>query len=179
MLDNFKPTWLVTTIFNITPEQLTGLGIKAVLTDLDNTLVEWNNPDAKEITMKWIKQFKTAGIPIVVVSNNSDKRIKRVADNLGVNYVARAKKPMTSGITRALSQLKLSENEVVMIGDQLITDIWAGNRANVRTILVEPLVDTDSWKTRTNRFLERHLLYRYLNRKKLLKWRDSLDDTDA
>ena len=40
MLNKFKPTWMVEAIYHITPEQIEKNGIKVVLTDLDNTLID-------------------------------------------------------------------------------------------------------------------------------------------
>ena len=42
MFSKYKPTWMIDAIYKITPAQLKKLGIKAVLTDLDNTLIGWN-----------------------------------------------------------------------------------------------------------------------------------------
>jgi len=46
-----------------------------------------------------------------------------------------------------------------MVGDQLITDIQAGNLAGVESVLVKPLVETDKWNTRINRFLEKIIFF--------------------
>ena len=45
MIKQFKPTWMIPAIYNVTPAQLRAQGIKAVFTDLDNTLIAWDNPD--------------------------------------------------------------------------------------------------------------------------------------
>ena len=54
MFLKYKPTWMVSSIYQITPEQLKKLGIKAVLTDLDNTLIAWNNPDGTPELRAWL-----------------------------------------------------------------------------------------------------------------------------
>ncbi|MDN6385682.1 MAG: HAD hydrolase family protein, partial [Alkalibacterium sp.] len=79
MFNSFKPTWMVESIYQITPEQLKSKNIKAVLTDLDNTLIAWNNPEATEETIEWIKTMKQNDIKVVILSNNSRKRVKKVA----------------------------------------------------------------------------------------------------
>ena len=56
MLKNFKPTWMVNAIYDLTPEQLKAQGIKAVLTDLDNTLIAWNNPNGTPQLKEWLAQ---------------------------------------------------------------------------------------------------------------------------
>ena len=47
---------------------------------------------------------------------------------------------------------------VVMVGDQLMTDIRAAHRAGIRSILVKPLVEHDSIKTQINRARERRVM---------------------
>ena len=53
----------------------------------------------------------------------------------------------------------LKKDQVMMVGDQLITDIQAGNLAGVESVLVKPLVETDKWNTRINRFLEKFIFF--------------------
>ena len=50
------------------------------------------------------------------------------------------------------------KDQVVMVGDQLMTDIRAAHRAGIRSILVKPLVQHDSIKTQINRARERHVM---------------------
>ncbi|MBG8449225.1 YqeG family HAD IIIA-type phosphatase, partial [Enterococcus faecium] len=123
MFSNYKPTWMVEAIYQITPAQLKNLGIKAVLTDLDNTLIAWNNPDGTEELLTWILEMKNAGIPVVVVSNNNSKRVARAIEKIDLLYVARAMKPLARGINIAKKQLDLADDEIVMVGDQIMTDI--------------------------------------------------------
>ncbi len=158
MFSNYKPTWMVEAIYQITPAQLKNLGIKAVLTDLDNTLIAWNNPDGTEELLTWILEMKNAGIPVVVVSNNNSKRVARAIEKFDLLYVARAMKPLARGINIAKKQLDLADDEIVMVGDQIMTDIRGANRAGIRSILlVKPIIATDSWKTQFNRFWEKEL----------------------
>ena len=58
MLNKFKPTWMVESIYHITPEQIENNGIKGVLTDLDNTLIAWNNPEGTQELKDWIALMK-------------------------------------------------------------------------------------------------------------------------
>ncbi len=164
MFSKYKPTWLVTSIYQIDPEQLKKVGIKAVLTDLDNTLIAWNDPDGTKELHEWLIKMENAQIPVVVVSNNSAKRIDRALRNLSLDSIARALKPFSFGIKRAYKKLNLKKEEVVMVGDQLMTDIRAANSAGVRSILVQPIVATDSWKTRINRFFERRVMKHLLKK---------------
>ena len=48
-----------------------------------------------------------------------------------------------------------------MIGDQIITDIYGGNRFGMFTILVDPLGKKDLKITSLNRFIENKILNNY------------------
>lgn len=175
MTDLFRPTWLLDAIYYLEPAQLKNQHIKAVLTDLDNTLIAWNNPDGTEQLHDWLAKMQAAHIPVMVVSNNSAARVGRVAKPLDLPFVARAYKPTTKGLKEAVTRLGLSMNEVVMVGDQLLTDVVAANRAGMASILVKPLVETDQWNTKVNRFIEKGIKKRMLNQHPELTWRKSID----
>ncbi len=176
MFSSYKPTWMVEAIYQITPQQLQDQGIKAVLTDLDNTLIAWNNPNGTEELRHWLVQMETAGIPVVVVSNNNAQRVGKAIEPFGLDYIPRALKPFSRGIRQACEKLGLSAEEVVMVGDQLMTDIKAANSAAVRSILVRPVVDTDSWKTQINRFFEAKVMKHLKKKHPDMVWRGDLND---
>lgn len=174
MFSNYKPTWMVEAVYKITPAQLKNNGIKAILTDLDNTLIAWDNPDGTEELKSWLLEMKNAGIPVVVVSNNNDRRVARAVKPFGLLYVPRALKPFSAGIKRGYQKLGVTKDEVVMVGDQIMTDIRGANRAGVKSILVRPVVRTDSWKTQINRFFERRIMKYLLKKNPEMKWRGGI-----
>ncbi|MBP2098277.1 YqeG family HAD IIIA-type phosphatase [Enterococcus rivorum] len=175
MFSKFKPTWMVDAIYKITPDQLKSLGIKAVLTDLDNTLIAWDNPDGTEELLHWISDMKKAGIPVIVVSNNKSSRIQRAIEKFDLEYVARAMKPTTKGFREAEEKLNLRREELVMVGDQIMTDIRGANAAGIRNILVQPIVDTDGWNTRINRFFERKIMKHLAKKHPDMVWKGGLE----
>lgn len=176
MLKWFKPTWMVKSIYSITPEQLEKNNIKAVLTDLDNTLIAWNNPEATEESILWIERMKEAGIPVMILSNNSDSRVKVIADYLELEYVPRSMKPSRRGFRLAQEKLQLPKEELLMVGDQVLTDVLAANRFGIRNVLVKPLLASDAWNTKINRFLELKIMNMLVKSDENLKWGDSLDE---
>lgn len=176
MLDKFKPTWMVKTIYAVSPDQLKARGIRAVFSDLDNTLIAWNNPDGTPELREWMTSLKKAGIPLIVISNNSKNRVAKATKNLELPFVSRSLKPLSFGINRARTKLVLKKSEVVMVGDQLMTDMLAANEAGVRSILVRPLLNTDKWDTRINRFFERIVWQKLMKKYPELKWQEDLND---
>lgn len=157
-IEDYRPTFAVEAVYDLTPESLRRNGIRAVLVDLDNTLIAWNNPDGTPELRAWLDEMTTADIPVVVVSNNKHARVKRAVEKFGVDFVSRAMKPFTKGINQAIERYGFNRDEVVMVGDQLMTDIRASHRAGIRSIWVKPLVTSDAWNTKFNRARERRIL---------------------
>lgn len=174
MIDSYKPTWLLEAIYHVTPEQLKKHHIKGILTDLDNTLIAWDNPHGTEELLNWLLAMKDAGIPVVVVSNNNEQRVAKALEKFDLDFVARALKPFSKGIKEGAKKLNLHPSELVMVGDQLMTDIKAANAAGMRSILVKPVVPTDSWKTKFNRWVEKKVMRKLKEKYPDMKWRREL-----
>ena len=159
---HFIPSLYVNTIFDIDYNKLYEDGIRLILTDLDNTLISYKETEPLEAQYAWVKKMKEIGFEIIIVSNNSHKeRVSRFAELLDIKYLNFALKPTKIGMKKALkmARQKYNSNEVVALGDQLMTDILVANRMKFHSILVKA-VDrkSDILPTRINRKLERHVL---------------------
>ena len=141
-IENYMPDFAVEAVYDLTVPSLQAQGIKAVLVDLDNTLIAWNNPDGTPEMKQWLHDLRDAGIRIIVVSNNTKKRVQRAVEKFGIDYVYWALKPFTFGIDRAMKEFHYEKSEVVMVGDQLMTDIRAAHRAGIRSIFSQTLGPT-------------------------------------
>ncbi|BDD40080.1 YqeG family HAD IIIA-type phosphatase [Streptococcus ruminantium] len=157
-LENYMPDFCLEKVYDVTVEGLKKHGIKVVFVDLDNTLIAWNNPDGTPEMRQWLHDLREAGIPVVVVSNNKYERVKRAVEKFGIEFEAFALKPFTFGMNRALKRFDVKPSEVVMIGDQLMTDIRAAKRVGLKSVLVKPLIKTDSINTQINRWRERRTM---------------------
>ncbi|MRX71342.1 YqeG family HAD IIIA-type phosphatase [Bacillus lacus] len=171
MLKNFLPGEYVKNIFDISPLKLKERGVKGIITDLDNTLVEWDRPDATPALIDWFKEMKRNGIKVTIVSNNVEKRVKAFSEPLDIPFIFQARKPFGRAFRRAAREMELPKNEVVVIGDQLLTDVLGGNRSGFHTILVVPVASTDGFFTRINRKIERNIM-RSLKRKGWIQWEE-------
>ncbi len=176
MLKGFKPTWMVESIYSITPEQLKKHKIKAVLTDLDNTLIAWDNPKASDEAVQWIDMMNLANVPVVILSNNSGARVKEVADYLNVEYIPRSMKPSRRAFRLAQEKLQLPPDDLLMVGDQVITDVLGSNRAGVRSVLVKPILKSDAWNTRFNRFIELRIMNVLMKTDPNMRWENGLNE---
>jgi len=84
-IEDYMPDFAVEAVYDLTVESLKKQGIKAVLVDLDNTLIAWNNPDGTPEMKKWLHDLRDAGIRIIVVSNNNKKRVKRAVEKFEID----------------------------------------------------------------------------------------------
>lgn len=156
------PDEVVSSVADIDPAKLKQQGIQAVLLDLDNTLVPWQRLDVPDGVRQWIEAMKGAGLRLCLVSNTRRRRrLEILAKELGVAYVPKAFKPRRYGLRQALERLKATPQQAVMIGDQVFTDVWGGNRMGMRTILVMPMARREFLGTKVSRLLERILLWAY------------------
>ncbi|WP_335869285.1 YqeG family HAD IIIA-type phosphatase [Bacillus sp. 2205SS5-2] len=171
MLKSFLPNKLVKDIFQISPSELKEQGIKAVITDLDNTLVEWDRPNATPKLIQWFKSLEDAGILVTIVSNNNEVRVKSFSDPLELPFIYKARKPMGKAFLRAIKDMKVEKENTVVVGDQLLTDVLGGNRNGFYTILVVPVAQTDGFVTKFNRRVERRIMS-WFKRKGLINWED-------
>ncbi|MHA6252176.1 YqeG family HAD IIIA-type phosphatase [Oceanobacillus sp. CAU 1775] len=171
MLRRFLPNENVKTIFDIQPEALKARGIKGIITDLDNTLVAWDVKNATPEIVKWFELMKQHEIKVTILSNNKLERVKAFSDPLGTPYVYSARKPLSRAFKRVAKEMGLDRSEVVVIGDQLLTDVLGGNSAGFYTILVVPIVETDAKITKFNRKIERRIL-NYFRSKGKISWEE-------
>ncbi|GGB28821.1 YqeG family HAD IIIA-type phosphatase [Virgibacillus dakarensis] len=171
MLKKFLPNEHVKSIFDIHPGVLKQKGIKGIITDLDNTLVAWDVKDATPEIVQWFKLMKEHDIKVTIISNNNEERVKIFSEPLATPFVYSARKPLGHAFKTAAKQMNLKKNEIVVVGDQLMTDVLGGNFAGFYTILVVPIVQTDGKMTRINRKIERRILH-YMRKKGKITWEE-------
>ncbi|PKG24489.1 YqeG family HAD IIIA-type phosphatase [Niallia nealsonii] len=171
MLNDFLPDQHVKNIFEITPEALKEKGIKGIITDLDNTLVEWDRPLATPRIIEWFEEMKRNKIKVTIVSNNKEGRVKAFSAPLNIPFIFAARKPMGRAFKKAILQMDIKKEEAVVIGDQLLTDVLGGNRSGFHTILVVPVAQTDGFFTKINRTIERRIL-NWFRKKGKITWED-------
>ncbi|WP_421380005.1 YqeG family HAD IIIA-type phosphatase [Bacillus salacetis] len=171
MLKAFLPNEQVKDVFQIKPETLKEQGIKAIITDLDNTLVEWDRAQATPKLIKWFELMQDHGIKVTVVSNNNEDRVRRFAEPLNIPFIHQARKPMGRAFRRAVKEMGVRREETVVVGDQLLTDVLGGNRSGFYTILVVPVAQTDGFITKFNRKVERRIM-NFFKRKGMIQWEE-------
>lgn len=155
MFSLLRPDLYVAGFHEIDFAKLKAKGIKALCSDLDNTLVAWEAEEANQELLTWLQEARQAGFEIYLISNAVSRRFAHFAQLLGVRGIGKAGKPRRKSFVRALRELDLPPQQVALVGDQLFTDVLGGNRMGLFTILVTPLSQREFIGTRFMRYLEK------------------------
>jgi len=161
-IENFIPYDCYKTVYDIDYNKLYEAGTRIILMDIDNTLIPYDviSPDEKLINL--IITIKDIGFKIVFISNNHKHRVQPFAQIFASDYVYSAWKPFKKGYKKAL---KLTDHnhidEIIAIGDQVMTDVLGANKVGVKCILVKPLkIVNEKWYTKLNRKIENYIINR-------------------
>ena len=148
------PKMLLNSVTQITPSILTKNNIKALILDVDNTLINYQQELTPEVK-NWVIQMKQNNIKLYILSNTNDKeKVGKVSKALNIPYKNLAKKPFKSGFLKVQEILQEKPENIATVGDQIFTDVIGGNRCNMFTILVEPIQKKEYWYTSWKRPIE-------------------------
>ena len=155
------PKEYLNSVKDITLDLLNKNNIKGLILDVDNTLINLDRKMPAGVA-DWAKKLKEKGIKICILSNsNKIDKIDQVAKIIDVPYIFFGKKPLKSGFLRAKDLLKLDNENIAVVGDQIFTDVLGANRCEMFSILVKPIQEKDYLLTRIKRPLEKYIIKRY------------------
>ena len=163
----FYPKSYFKSILDVKLEFLKQKNIKAILIDIDNTILG-SDGNTIEGLEKWAEDMKNNNIKLCILSNtNRKKKAQKMSELLNIPYIYFAIKPFKFNFLKAKKILQMEQNEqIAVIGDQVLTDILGANRCEMYSILVKPLHEKDIFVTRLNRIIERKILKRYFDENK-------------
>ncbi|WP_246451830.1 YqeG family HAD IIIA-type phosphatase [Alkalicella caledoniensis] len=164
ILNSLTPNLYLDTVYDLEIEKLKKNGINTIITDLDNTLVGWNDPRPDAKLVRWFENLQEAGFKIAIVSNNSENRVAEFATQVDIPFISKANKPRRSPFKRAMELLQSTKAETAVIGDQIFTDVLGGNRTGLFTVLVIPINPKEFIGTKIVRQCEKIVL-RHLAKK--------------
>ena len=159
----FRPRIYQKSIYDINYKNLKEQGIKCLIFDLDNTLGLISNKNCPEETKELINKLKKDFL-IIISSNNMKRRLRPYLKELEVDGISWSMKPSVKCLLQIKNKYKLHKKEMCIIGDQIVTDILAGNRYHIKTILVDPLGEKDLKITGLNRKVENRIIKHYEKR---------------
>jgi len=151
------PDYYFPTITDIPLSLFHDKGIKGIAIDIDNTLTADGSLLLSERVVFWLDEVRKQNISICIVSNNHKGRIEPFADIASLDYICEADKPSRKNKDMVLERLGRRADEVVMIGDQIFTDMLFAHRCGFFSILVDPIAEDKHRGASIKRFFERPL----------------------
>ena len=153
-MKNIYPNAYFSSVLDIKIGFLLKNKIKALILDVDNTLIDYNKNLSDEI-INWSHELQGQGIKMYILSNtNKKEKVEKVAQKLEIKYEYFAKKPSKKGFIKVQKNLGLKPETIAVVGDQIFTDVIGGNRSKMFTILVDPIDEKDFWYTAWKRPIE-------------------------
>ena len=172
MFKSFIPFAHSKSIYEIEPSFFIKQDVKVLFMDLDNTLDSYKARQPNERTIKYVNSLKENGIKPIIISNNKAKRVIGYASELNVEFLSSARKPFAKRINREILKRNISKDNVMLVGDQMMTDVLAAHNAKIRVVLTEKIVKEDQWTTHINRIFDRPIRKYHLKKGNLIDWRN-------
>lgn len=151
-LESFEPYQSVPTIFDIDYRGLRAVGVTAIVFDLENTLVPYRAEGLSARTLDLLEDLRREGLALGIVSNSTRSWVHAVATPLGIPYVGKAGKPRERAFRAVLDGLDVPLENTIVVGDQLLTDVYGAQRLGLRAVLVGPLGQEEPWTSKLQRF---------------------------
>ena len=165
MFRKLYPTEDAESIYDIDFAEFRKKGYRAVLFDIDNTLVEHGAP-ATQMVIDFFAGLHEMGYETCLISNNKEPRVASFAGQVSSRYLYKAGKPSPDGYNKAMELCGTTKDNTLFVGDQLFTDVWGANRAGVYSILVKPIHPKEEIQIVLKRRLEWIVLFFYRRYKK-------------
>jgi HAD superfamily phosphatase (TIGR01668 family) len=161
MLKKFFPKLIIKKYQDIDIKFLNERNIRGLILDIDNTLVPYSTEEPDDELIEWLEDLKKNGIKICIISNANEQRVKVFNEKLDLVAIAKAGKPKLAPFNKGIRVLNLQPYEIAMLGDQVFTDIYGGNRANLYTILVERITPKELIFIKFKRIFEKIVINSY------------------
>jgi len=174
MIKRFIPFAHAKNIYEIEPSFYKKYGIKVIFTDLDNTLDNFKVLEPSKENYELKEKIEALGIKLIILSNNTSDRVSIYAKKLGIIHKSKMRKPFSRKLKAYIKELGVNKDEVVLIGDQIITDTIAGNGAGIKVVFTERLTESEPIWTRINRKFEKPIKKKLIKKKLLIDWRERL-----
>ena len=156
-----EPDYYFESVFDITYENLWDKNIRGLIFDIDNTLTAFDEEKPSAETVNLLHRLHDMGFKLCLLTNNTKKRLEGFNKELALPGFASALKPFTKGIKKAMNEMEVKPCQSAIIGDQLLTDVWAGKNAGISTVLVKPITQRDFAFVKIKRLLENFMLKKF------------------
>ena len=91
LLKWLTPHLQLDSVLGIGPDMLQALGVEGLLLDLDCTLMDYRGDGFRSEVVAWVEQMRRDQVRLCILSNGRGKRVRPLAERLGVECVSFAK----------------------------------------------------------------------------------------
>lgn len=169
-MERFRPKLYCQSVLDIDFAELADKGITNICFDLDNTIALRDAMEPASGIMEYIQKARDehyirniALVSNVIWGQQRCQRVINLASQLHIDNIYTAwfwdGKPSAMPFVAAMKMMNSQPENTAIVGDQVFTDIYGGNRLGLYTILVTPL-GPDHWSTglMQRRYLEEQLI---------------------
>lgn len=161
-MEKYVPDMYQGSIYTINYKKLKKQGIKCLLFDLNNTLASYETEaptdELRELMFELEKDFK-----VIIVSNSSKNRVRPFKEKLNIDAAFNSKKPSKKKFKKIMQMYNFKDTEIALIGDEIIADVFGGNRMGFTTILVNGISEEEPLHTRIIRKFENRIIKKLNN----------------
>ena len=155
------PDRMLASFCELTPDELKWRGIDVLLMDIDNTLAPYEQPEPNQRILAWLANMQAAGIKLAFVSNNNRARVELFNQKIGIQAHAKSGKPFGKTLRKVIKSYGSDAAHTAILGDQLLTDVFAGKHIGATAFLVPPIKDKTTAFWRIKRALEKPIIKKY------------------
>ncbi len=157
---NLFPDETAASSYEIDYNKLYKDGFRGIIYDIDNTLVAHDAP-ANEKAIVLLHRVQELGFKVCLLSNNKHPRVDLFNEKIGAYTVCEAGKPWRTGYLKAMEIMGTDPSDTIMIGDQILTDMWGANRTGVPCIMVKKLYRKEAVQVLLKRIPEAIVMLTY------------------
>ena len=158
MLKKLLPDYTVANVDKLDEKFYKTHGIKAVIFDIDNTLVRHTQMTPPQDVLKYFEFLESIGIKYAIVSNNSIERVETFCKELDVVHYGKALKPRKKYLKKTIRAMGVDAKETCLVGDQLFTDMLGANRMKFLSVLVTAVGEDETSFVSFKRRFEKSIL---------------------
>lgn len=161
----FRPKQILNIYSNLDIEDFKNKGFNVVFLDVDNTITPYESKKPDDKAIAFVNNLKNNGFEVFVVSNNTKKRVSKTAREIKCEYICWAFKPLPFKLNRLIKKKGLDKSKILMMGDQLLTDVLCANNLKVYSIYSKPISEKDTFYAKISRIIERFIFKNILHEK--------------
>ena len=118
-------------------------GFKFILLDVDNTILTRDQSIVPKDVKAWLDKALKAGLKFCLISNDWHSNVVDLSKEINLPIVVKSLKPLPPAFFRAMKKIGAKKQQTLMIGDQLMTDVFGAHAVGLKCYLVKPLVEKD------------------------------------